>query len=88
MSSLFLPIALFLCSIKVVNAHGGDVLFRDRLVNHRRMMHAFLGRVANQMRESTVWRRETEAQWEETRECLERVVMHKVYHGQSFLCLV
>lgn len=42
------------------------------------MMHAFLGRVEKQMRESTLWRRETEVQWEETRECLERMVMHKV----------
>ena len=42
------------------------------------MMHAFLGRVEAQMRESALWRRETETQWEETRESLERVVMHKV----------
>lgn len=42
------------------------------------MMHAFLRRVASQMRESVLWKRETEAQWEETRECLERIVMHKV----------
>lgn len=42
------------------------------------MMHAFLGRVEAQMRESALWRRETEAQWEETRESLERIVMHKV----------
>lgn len=41
-------------------------------------MHAFLGRVEAQMRESALWRRETEAQWEETRESLERIVMHKV----------
>ncbi|CAM9919693.1 unnamed protein product, partial [Laminaria digitata] len=43
------------------------------------MMHAFLGRVEKQMRESVLWRRETEAQWEETRESLERIVMHKVF---------
>ncbi|CAM9344849.1 unnamed protein product [Pylaiella littoralis] len=43
------------------------------------MLHAFLGRVETQMRESTLWRRETEAQWEETRESLERIVMHKVF---------
>eukprot|EP00752_Nemacystus_decipiens_P013443 g11906.t1 len=43
------------------------------------MMHAFLGRVEAQMRESALWRRETEAQWEETRESLERIVMHKVF---------
>lgn len=30
------------------------------------------------MRESVLWRRETEAQWEETRESLERIIMHKV----------
>ena len=42
------------------------------------MIHAFLGRVEAQMRESALWRRETEAQWEETRESLERIVMHKV----------
>lgn len=41
-------------------------------------MHAFLRRVASQMRESVLWKRETEGQWEETRECLERIVMHKV----------
>ncbi|CBN79664.1 conserved unknown protein [Ectocarpus siliculosus] len=43
------------------------------------MMHAFLGRVEAQMRESALWRRETEAQWEDTRESLERIVMHKVF---------
>ncbi|CAB1111954.1 unnamed protein product [Ectocarpus sp. CCAP 1310/34] len=43
------------------------------------MMHAFLGRVEAQMRESALWRRETEEQWEDTRESLERIVMHKVF---------
>lgn len=43
-----------------------------------RMMHAFLGRVEAQMRESALWRGETEPQWDETRESLERIVMHKV----------
>lgn len=45
------------------------------------MMHAFLGRVEAQMREGALWRRETEAQWEETRESLERIVMHKVLYA-------
>ncbi|CAM9898577.1 unnamed protein product, partial [Scytosiphon promiscuus] len=43
------------------------------------MMHAFLGRVEAQMRESALWRGETEPQWDETRESLERIVMHKVF---------
>eukprot|EP00904_Undaria_pinnatifida_P003584 jgi/Undpi1/13226/HiC_scaffold_8.g02888.m1 len=43
------------------------------------MMHAFLGRLETQMRENVLWRRETESQWEETRESLERIVMHKVF---------
>lgn len=51
------------------------------LAKRRRMMHAFLGRVESQMRDSALWRRETQAQWEETRESLERIVMHKVRLG-------
>lgn len=41
-------------------------------------MHAFLGRVETQMKESSLWKRETQAQWDQTRESMERIVMHKV----------
>ena len=43
------------------------------------MVHAFLHRTEGQMREHTLWKTETAAQWEDTREAIERFVFHKIY---------
>ncbi|CAN0022733.1 unnamed protein product, partial [Phaeothamnion confervicola] len=42
-------------------------------------LHSFLRRIEAQMRESVLWRGETEEQWERTRDAIERLVLHKLY---------
>lgn len=43
------------------------------------MIHSFLQRTEGQMRENVLWKGETPAQWEDSREAIERFVFHKLY---------